>query len=416
MTATTPATPSHSHHAATSPQEGAEIKIPLASRMNLLPPYIFGRLNAAKHALRRQGADIIDLGMGNPNDPTPPLVVDKLCEAVRNPRNHRYSAASGILNLRKEVAKDYQKHFGAVLDPEKEIITTIGSKEGISHLSLALLGPGDTVLVPEPAFPIHVYSPVLAGANVVTVPLVEGPELIKSLVDTTRRLHPKPKVLFLNYPHNPTTMVVEADFYREVVCYARQHNVLVIQDFAYRDLVFDGYVAPSFMQIEGAKAVGVEFTTMSKSYNMAGWRVGFCVGNRHVVEALSRIKGYYDYGLFQPVQIASIIAMRHCRELAAQQAAVYQKRRDVLVEGLNRCGWNVPKPKGTMFVWVPIPDKYRAMGSVDFALKMMNEAEVAVAPGCAFGQNGEGYLRLALVENELRLKQAVRQIAKVFKI
>ena len=396
--------------------EEKELQVQMADRMHLLPPYVFGRLNAAKYAKRQAGVDIIDLGMGNPNDPTPAPIVDKLCDAVRNARNHRYSAAGGILNLRKEVAKDYQKHYGVEVDPDKEIICTIGSKEGISHLSLALLGPGDTALVPEPAFPIHIYSPILAGANVITVPLAEGPDLVRNIVDTTRCVHPKPKVLFLNYPHNPTTMVAEPDFFREIVAYARQHQVLVIHDFAYRDLVFDGYTAPSFLQIEGAKAVGVEFTTMSKSYNMAGWRVGFCVGNRHAVEALSRIKGYYDYGLFQPVQIASIIAMRHCREDAVKQAAVYQKRRDVLVEGLNRCGWKVTKPRGTMFVWAPIPEKYRSMGSIDFSLKMMDEAEVAVAPGRAFGESGEGYLRFALVENELRLKQAARQIGKAFKI
>jgi len=412
----TTTTTHHAHHPPAPGHDEKELIVPVADRMHLLPPYVFGRLNAAKYAKRREGADIIDLGMGNPNDPTPAPIVDKLCEAVRNPRSHRYSAAGGLLNLRKEVAKDYHKHFGADLDAEKEIITTIGSKEGISHLSLALLGPGDTALVPEPAFPIHIYSPILAGANVITVPLAEGPELVRNIVDTTCRVHPKPKVLFLNYPHNPTTMVAEPDFFREIVAYAHKYEVLVIHDFAYRDLVFDGYTAPSFLQIEGAKAVGVEFTTMSKSYNMAGWRVGFCVGNRHVVEALSRIKGYYDYGLFQPVQIASIIAMRHCREDAVKQAAVYQKRRDVLVEGLNRYGWKVTKPRGTMFVWAPIPEKYRSMGSIDFSLKMMDEAEVAVAPGRAFGEGGEGFLRFALVENELRLKQAARQIGKAFKI
>lgn len=399
-----------------APHDGKVMSVQLADRMRLLPPYVFGRLNALKYAKRRAGADIIDLGMGNPNDPTPEPIVEKLCEAVRNPRNHRYSAASGILNLRKEVAKDYHKHFGVELDPEKEILCTIGSKEGIAHLSLALLGPGDVALVPAPAFPIHIYSPVLAGANVVTVPIADGPEMMRNIVDMTRRLHPKPKALFLNYPHNPTTRVVELDFFREVVRYAREYNVLVIHDFAYRDLVFDGYIAPSFLQAEGAKNVGVEFTTMSKSYNMAGWRVGFCVGNHYLVEALARIKGYYDYGLFQPVQIASIIAMRHCREDAAKQAMIYQRRRDVLVEGLNRYGWKVTKPRGTMFVWAPIPEKYRSMGSLEFSMQMMEKAEVAVAPGIAFGEEGEGYLRFALVENELRLKQAVRQIGKAFRV
>ena len=412
---TTTTTPASSHESAHGHHD-KELTVRLADRMHLLPPYVFGRLNAVKYAKRHAGADIIDLGMGNPNDPTPAPIVEKLCEAVRNPRNHRYSAAGGILNLRKEVAKDYHKHFGVELDAEKETITTIGSKEGISHLSLALLGPGDTALVPEPAFPIHIYSPILAGANVITVPMADGPELIRSISDTTQRVHPRPKVLFLNYPHNPTTAVAEPEFFQEVVSYAKKYQVLVIHDFAYRDVVFDGYKAPSFLQAEGAKSVGIEFTTMSKSYNMAGWRVGFCVGNRHVVEALSRIKGYYDYGLFQPVQIASIIAMRHCREDAVKQAAVYQRRRDVLVEGLNRYGWKATKPRGGMFVWAPIPEKYAAMGSLDFSLKMMEDAEVAVAPGRAFGEGGEGFLRFALVENELRLKQAARQIGKAFKI
>jgi alanine-synthesizing transaminase len=251
---------------------------------------------------------------------------------------------------------------------------------------------------------------------VITVPLAEGPDLVRSLVDTTRRLRPRPKALFLNYPHNPTTMVAELDLFQEVVHFAREYNVIVIHDFAYRDLVFDGYRAPSFLEVAGAKQIGVEFTTMSKSYNMAGWRVGFCAGNRDLVAALAKIKAYYDYGLFQPVQIASIIGMRHCREHAAQQAAVYQRRRDVLVDGLNRYGWTVPKPRGTMFVWAEIPEKYRSMGSIEFALRMMDEAEVAVSPGRAFGEYGEGFLRFALVENELRLKQAARQIGKAFKI
>lgn len=393
-----------------------EFTINVATRVKHLPPYLFGKLNALKYEKRRKGIDIIDLGMGNPNDPTPKPIIDKLCEAVQDPRNHRYSvSAVGIFNLRREVAKYYQQQWGVELDPESEVVCTIGSKEGFSHLCLALLESGDTALVPEPAFPIHIHSVAIAGANVVNVPLTESKELLSSFEDVVKDMIPPPKVLIINFPHNPTAATVELDFFEGVVAFAKKYNIMVIHDFAYSGIVFDGYKAPSFLQVKGAKEVGVEFNSMSKTFNMAGWRLGFCVGNREVVEALTKVKGYYDYGIFQPVQIASIIALRHCQEYAEKQAKIYQSRRDVLCDSLNRIGWDVKKPRASMFVWAPIPERFRSMGSFEFALKLMNEAEVSVAPGGAFGENGEGYLRLAIVENELRLKQAVRQIDKALR-
>ncbi|NOZ24188.1 MAG: aminotransferase class I/II-fold pyridoxal phosphate-dependent enzyme [Planctomycetes bacterium] len=382
--------------------------------MKKLPPYLFGRLNAVKYEKRRAGIDIIDLGMGNPNDPAPAPIVDKICEAVQDPRNHRYSQATGLLNLRKEVARQYENRYGVHIDPETEVLCVIGSKEGLSHLCLALLGPGDSVVVAEPAFPVHVYGPALAGANVITVQLAEGETLLRELHEVIAHQRPKPKAIILNYPHNPTGATVDIQFFEEVVRFAKKHEVLILHDFAYCDIVFDGYEAPSFLQAPGAKDVGVEFTTMSKSYNMAGWRCGFCVGHRDVIAALSGVKGYYDYGIFQPVQIAAIIAMRHCRKYVIEQAKVYQERRDVLCDGLARIGWPVERPRASMFVWTPVPEKYRGMSSIDFAFELMEKAEVAVAPGRGFGEGGEGYLRLALVENELRLKQAVRQIGRAF--
>ncbi|HHT9124417.1 MAG TPA: aminotransferase class I/II-fold pyridoxal phosphate-dependent enzyme [Candidatus Brocadiia bacterium] len=393
-----------------------EFTINVATRVKRLPPYLFGRLNALKYEKRRKGIDIIDLGMGNPNDPTPKPIIDKLCEAVQDPRNHRYSvSAIGIFNLRREVAKYYQQQWGVELDPETEVVCTIGSKEGFSHLCLGLLEGGDTALVPNPAFPIHIHSVAIAGANVISVPLTEPKELLAGFEDVARNIFPRPKVLIINFPHNPTAATVDLDFFEGVVAFARKYNIIVVHDFAYSSILFDGYKAPSFLQVKGAKEVGVEFNTMSKTFNMAGWRLGFCVGNRQVVEALAKVKGYYDYGIFQPVQIASIIALRHCQEYAEKQAKIYQSRRDVLCDSLNRIGWDVKKPRASMFVWAPIPERFRSMGSFEFALKLIEEAEVAVAPGSAFGENGEGYLRLAIVENELRLKQAVRQIDRALR-
>ncbi len=383
--------------------------IEVASRVKRLPPYLFGRLNQIKYEKRTQGIDIIDLGMGNPIDPTPPPIVEKLCEAVRDPRNHRYSTnAIGLFNLRREIAYFYEREWGIELDPSREVVATIGSKEGLSHLFLALLEQGDTALVPSPAFPVHLHGPALAGARVVTVPLKAQEELFGEIVQAVEL--ERPKVLILNFPHNPTAMTVELGFFEEVVKLALRYNVIVIHDFAYCCTAFDGYRPPSFLQIKGAKEVGVEFNTMSKIFNMPGWRLGFCVGNRQIIEALARIKGYYDYGIFQPVQIASIIALRECKTYAEEQARVYQHRRDILCDGLNRVGWHVEKPRATMFVWAPIHEKYRPMGSMEFSLMLLNEAKVSVSPGLAFGQEGEGFLRFALVENELRLKQAIRQI------
>ncbi|MBE9545958.1 MAG: aminotransferase class I/II-fold pyridoxal phosphate-dependent enzyme, partial [Proteobacteria bacterium] len=377
--------------------------IKLSDRMDLLPPYLFGKINKAKSDKRRAGTDIIDLAMGNPSDPTPQPVIDKLCEAVQDPRNHRYSVASGIYNFRRELAKYYEKHHQVSLNPDNEVICTIGSKEGVSHLSLALLGPGDTTLVPVPAFPIHIYSVVIAGGNVIGVPHVEDEEFLRTVDKLCKTTFPTPKALFLNYPHNPTTKTVEIGFFEEIVKIAKKNNLIVVHDFAYGKVTFDGYKAPSLLQVKGAKDVGVEFGTMSKSYNMAGWRVGYCAGNPTIVGALEKIKGYYDYGLFQAIQIASIIALRDCEDFTEKQASIYEKRRDVLCEGLNSIGWNVEKPRASMFVWTQIPDQFREMGSLDFSIKLMDEAEVAVSPGIGFGKEGEGYLRIALVENENRI-------------
>ncbi len=393
-----------------------EFLINVANRVRQLPPYLFGRLNALKYEKRRNNIDIIDLGMGNPNDPTPQPIIQKLCDAVQDPRNHRYTvSATGLFNLRREVAKYYEKQHSVVLDPEKEVVCTIGSKEGISHLCLGLLDPGDTALVPNPAFPIHIHAVSLAGGNVASVPLTEDEKFLPNLINTAKNLIPLPKILILNFPHNPTAATVELGFFEEIVSFAKKHNIIVVHDFAYCEIAFDGYKPPSFLQVKGAKDIGVEFNTMSKSFNMAGWRLGFCVGNKEIVSTLGKVKGYYDYGIFQPVQIASIIALRDCCKFTREQAQIYQNRRDVLCDGLNRIGWNVKKPRASMFVWAPIPEKWNSMGSVDFAFKLINEAEVSVAPGAAFGENGEGYLRLAIVENELRLKQAVRQIDRALR-
>ncbi len=390
--------------------------IEFAARVRNLPPYLFGKINELKDRKRRDGDDVIDLGMGNPTDPPEPWIIDKLCEAARDARNHRYSVASGVYNLRREVADKYRTRFGVALDPDAEIVATIGSKEGFSHMCLALLGPGDTALAPAPTFPIHAHAVALASANVIALDVRDPADFLANVERMCRDLYPRPKVLILNYPHNPTAAVAEPGFFVEVVALARQYGFLVIHDFAYGDIGFDGYEAPSFLAAPGAMEVGCEFTTMSKGYNMAGWRVGFAAGNSEMVRALKAIKGYYDYGLFQAVQIAAIVALRHGEEGRRSQVVEYQGRRDVLVEGLNRLGWKVESPKGGMFVWAPIPEPWRSsMGSVDFAMKLMEEADVAVSPGRGFGAAGEGYLRLALIENEQRLRQAVRQIGRCLK-
>jgi len=392
------------------------MEVTLSERVNQLPPYLFGRINAIKAARRRAGEDVIDLGMGNPNDPTPPRIVEKLVEAVRDPRNHRYSAsADGIANLKREVARFYKAEWGVELDPVSEVVCTIGSKEGLSHLSLALMEPGCAAVVPTPAFPIHVHSVRLAGGDVVGIPLSAGPEFFERLEEVFRTATPRPKLLLLNFPHNPTTLTVEKSFFERTVSMCREYGVFIVHDFAYSHVTFDGYRAPSLLEVPGAKDLGVEFTTMSKSFNMAGWRVGFCVGHADVVAALARLKGYYDYGMFMPVQIASIVALRDCREEARAQAAIYQSRRDALCKGLSRIGWSFEPPRATMFVWAPLPEKCAHMGSLDFSLFLLQKANVAVAPGEGFGPGGERFVRMALVENEQRLTQAARQIGKALR-
>jgi alanine-synthesizing transaminase len=388
-----------------------------ATRMCRLPPYLFGRINALKHSLRQKDVDIIDLGMGNPTDPTPDLIVDKLSEAAGKKRNQRYSASQGIINLRRELAIFYSRHWGVDLDPESEIIATIGTKEGISHLCLATLGPGDVALTLTPSFPIHIYAPVIAGANVIGVSMMEGDEaMLRRISDMCRTVSPRPKIVILNFPHNPTTHTVEIGFFEEIVKLAKYFGFYVIHDFAYGLTTFDGYTAPSLLQVPGAKDVGVESLTLSKAYNMAGWRMGFMAGNPDMIHLLAAIKGYYDYGIFQAIQIASVIALRHCEEDMLAQAKIYEGRRDVLCEGLTRAGWQVEKPRATMFVWAKIPEPYNEMGSIEFAMQCLQKAEVAVSPGRGFGEDGEGYLRIAIVENEERLRQAVRQLRRAFPV
>src|SRR5215467_1298725 len=391
----------------------APFHIDVADRVKRLPPYLFGKINELKYRKRRAGIDIIDLGMGNPTDVPEALVIDKLCEAAQDERNHRYSVSNGLYNLRREVALRYARRYDVTLDPDTEILAGLGSKEVFSHMCLALLGPGDTAIVPAPSFPIHVYAVALASGNVISLECTQPDRFLSNVAVVAEHLYPRPKVLILNFPHNPTTTVVERDFFVDVVKLARRFGFMVIHDFAYGDVCFDGYQAPSFLSVPGAKEVGVETITMSKGYNMAGWRLGFCVGNTEMIRALATIKGYYDYGIFQAIQIAGILALREGDELVTRQALEYQKRRDVLVEGLQRIGWEADKPKASMFVWARYPREWREqMGSIDFSMKLIEEAEVAVSPGRGFGELGEGYLRLALVENEHRLRQAVRQVAR----
>lgn len=390
-----------------------QCQIEPAERIKRLPPYLFGRLNALKLQKRQQGADIIDLGMGNPLDSAPQAVIDKLCEAVQDPRNHRYSASKGIKGLRREIAKKYAQKWRVELDWETEVLACIGSKEGFSHLCLAMLGPGDTAVVPDPAFPIHNYGVVLAGGNVITVPLGNDQKFLDTVAMVCEHLFPKPKLLILNYPHNPTAMTVEEGFFDTVVDLAKRFKFAVIHDFAYGETAFDGYKPPSFLSAKGAKDVGVEFTTMSKPYNMAGFRIGFVAGNRQMIDYLATIKGYYDYGIFQAIQIAGIMAMRHCEDTIIAQNQKYSSRRDAVCDGLKRIGWQVDKPRASMFVWARVADEHlNGKGTIDYAMDLMEHAEVAISPGRAFGENGEGYMRIALVENEQRLRQAVRNISR----
>lgn len=387
--------------------------IEVAQRVQRLPPYLFARINAMLYEKRRAGDDVIDLGMGNPHDPPQDLVIEKLAEAARDPGNHGYSKSNGVASLRKEVAAKYLRKYGVTLDPDKEIIACLGSKEGFSHMCLAMMGPGDTAIVPAPYFPVHVYAVALASGNVITLEVNDEAKYLANIDYTCRHLFPKPKLLIVNYPHNPSSAVVEQGFYDEVVRLARKHRFMVISDFAYADVAFDGYKPPSFLASPGAAEVGVEFTTMSKGYNMAGWRVGFCAGNSEMIRALGTIKAYYDYGMFQSIQIAAIMALRHTDDAVLEQSRIYQGRRDVLVEGLRRLGWDITPPKAGMFVWAKIPSVWTSkMSTMDFAMMLLEKGDVAVSPGNGFGPSGEGYLRLALVENENRLRQAVRHIGR----
>ena len=383
------------------------------ARLDRLPPYVFATVNEIKMNARRAGVDIIDLGMGNPDLGTPQHIVDKLIEAAQKPQNHRYSASMGITKLRMAIADWYKRRFDVDIDPENEAIVTIGAKEGISHLILVTIRPGDVVFTPNPTYPIHPFSAIISGGDVRGIPMGPDQNFFENLMDATRQTWPRPRVLTISFPHNPTTEVVELEFFEKIVDYAKEHDILIVHDFAYADLAFDGYKPPSFLQVKGAKDVGVEFFSLSKSYSMPGWRVGFCVGNSEVVGALARIKSYLDYGIFQPIQIASIIALNGPQDCVTEICDTYKTRRDALILGLNRIGWEIESPKGTMFVWAKIPENYIKMGSVEFSTMLINEAQVAVSPGLGFGEYGDEYVRFALIENQMRINQAIRGIRKI---
>ena len=378
-------------------------------RIQRLPPYVFAVVTDLKSKMRSAGEDIIDLGMGNPNVPTPKHIVEKVMEASRLAKNHRYSASKGIPKLRLAICNWYRRKFGVELDPDTEAIATIGAKEGLAHLILATMGPGDTALVPSPTYPIHTYSVIIAGADVRSIPLIDGhDDFLERAERAMKTLWPRPKMMIISYPHNPTTAVVDLDFFRKVIDFAKENEILVVHDLAYADLVFDGYKAPSILQVPGAKDVAVELYSMSKGYSMAGWRVGFVVGNRQLVGALTKIKSYLDYGMFQAIQIAATVALNGPYKVVEETVEIYRKRRDCLVDGFARVGWEIEKPKGTMFVWAPIPEQFREMGSVEFSKHLLTRAKVAVSPGIGFGEYGEGYVRFALCENEHRIRQAIR--------
>lgn len=383
------------------------------ARLDRLPPYVFATVNQIKMEARHAGKDIVDLGMGNPDLGTPQHIVDKLTEAAQKPHNHRYSASMGITKLRMAISSWYKRRYDVDIDPDTEAIATIGAKEGISHLILVTIRPGDVVFTPNPTYPIHPYSAIISGGDVRGIPVGPGNDFFDNLMQATRQTWPRPKVLIISYPHNPTTEVVDIEFFENIVDYAKEHDIMVVHDFAYADLAFDGYEPPSFLQVKGAKDVGVEFFSLSKSYSMPGWRVGFCVGNKEIVGALRRIKSYLDYGIFQPIQIASIIALNGPQECVKEICDTYKTRRDALISGLERVGWEIESPKATMFVWGRIPDKFIKMGSVEFAKMLINEAGVAVSPGLGFGEYGDEYVRFALIENNMRINQAVRGIRKI---
>jgi len=382
-------------------------------RMDRLPPYMFKVVDKLKIDMRREGIDIIDLGMGNPDIPTPRHIVEKLVEAAEKPQNYRYSASAGITKLRHAIADWYKRRWGVEIDPEEEAIATIGAKEGLSHFVLATVSPGDVVFAPNPTYPIHPYSVIIAGGDLRSIPIGPDRDFFEDLLTATKQTWPAPKMLIVSYPHNPTTAVVERTFFEKIVAFCREHDMIVIHDFAYADLVFDGYTPPSFLQIPGAKEIGVEFFTLSKSYSMPGWRVGFCVGNAQLIAALRRIKSYLDYGMFQPIQIAAIIALNGPYDCVQEIVEIYRQRRDALVDGLNRIGWAIEKPKGTMFVWAKIPEQYLKMGSIEFAKMLMIKARVAVSPGIGFGQYGDDHVRFALIENPHRINQAIRGIKQI---
>jgi alanine-synthesizing transaminase len=385
------------------------------SRIRRLPPYVFNITGELKAAARKRGEDIIDFGMGNPDGPTPKHIVDKLVESVQRPDTHRYSVSKGIPRLRRAICNWYRQRYDIELDPDSEAIVTIGSKEGIAHLTLATLDTGDIVLVPNPSYPIHIYGPVMSGADIRHVPIARGVDFFEELQRAIRDSYPRPKMLILNFPSNPTTQCVELSFFERVVELAREHHIYVVHDIAYADIVFDGYQAPSILQVPGAREVAVEFFTLSKSYNMPGWRVGFMVGNRDLVSALARIKSYHDYGTFTPIQVASIVALEGPQEAVRQICQTYQNRRDVLCKGLQQVGWGIEVPKATMFVWAPIPEAYKAAGSLEFSKKLLNDARVAVSPGVGFGEYGDDHVRFSLIENEARTRQALRGIKEMFR-
>jgi alanine-synthesizing transaminase len=382
-------------------------------RIGKLPPYVFAVINEMKAKARAAQLDVVDLGMGNPDGPTPRAIVSKLVEASRNHRNHRYSLSRGIPRLREEIVRRYKTNYGVELDPEKEAIVTIGAKDALAHLLFAVIGPGDAVVSPNPCYPIHQYGVIMAEGHACMLPMPDPASFLERLEDLYHKSTRKPRMILISFPHNPTTQCVDLDFFKEIVRLAAHHGTMVVHDFAYADLGFDGYKPPSILEVEGAKEVAVEIFSMSKSYNMAGWRVGFCLGNPKMIAALARIKSYLDYGVFQPIQIASIIALRECEEDTRKICTAYQKRRDVLIQGLNRAGWPVEPPKGTMFVWAPLPERSREMGSLEFSKLMLQNALVAVSPGIGFGPMGEGYVRFALIENPHRTRQATSAIKRM---
>ncbi len=385
-------------------------------RIERLPPYVFAQVQSLKLEARQRGEDIIDLGMGNPDQATPPHIVEKLTEAATNGRNHRYSASRGITKLRHAICGWYKRNYDVDLDPETEAIATLGVKEGLAHLALAMVGPGDVVLTPTPTYPIHMYSVIIAGGEVRGVELNPAEDFFENLTRVYRQTQPRPKILIMSFPHNPTTSVVDLEFFKKIVAFALEHKVWLVHDLAYADLVFDGYRAPSLLQVPEAKQVGVEFYSLSKSYNMPGWRVGFCVGNQEMIGALTKIKSYLDYGMFQPVQIASIIALNGPQDCVGEIVGRYERRRNALVDGLNRIGWSVDYPRATMFVWARIPPAFRGMGSLEFSKMLLREGKVAVSPGVGFGEGGDEYVRFALVENEHRIYQAIRGMKQALKL